>query len=96
MLFTSPFFSILQHHLKHLADPLIRCNAQRYPVELPKLNVVVHSPKITYPVSSLPALTITHRGSLPSITSKKCHSRLVNGILSTRKHTMWGSADSVF
>ncbi|XP_031436849.1 MAPK/MAK/MRK overlapping kinase isoform X2 [Clupea harengus] len=65
-----------QHHLKHLADPLIRCNAQRYPVELPKLNVVVPSPKITYPVSSLPALTITHRGSLPSITSKKCHSRL--------------------
>ncbi|KAG5265530.1 hypothetical protein AALO_G00243500 [Alosa alosa] len=66
-----------QHHLKHMADPLMRCNPHRYPVELPKLNVVVPSPKITYPVSSLPALTITHRGSLPAITSKKCHSRLV-------------------
>ncbi|KAL2099285.1 hypothetical protein ACEWY4_005765 [Coilia grayii] len=66
-----------QHHLKHVADPLLRCNPQRFPVELPKLNVVVPSPKITYPVSSLPALTITHRGSLPAITSKKCHPRLV-------------------
>ncbi|XP_063039691.1 MAPK/MAK/MRK overlapping kinase-like isoform X2 [Engraulis encrasicolus] len=65
-----------QHHLKHVGDPVLRCNTQRFPVELPKLNIMP-SPKITYPVSSLPALTITHRGSLPAITSKKCHPRLV-------------------
>ncbi|XP_041703134.1 MAPK/MAK/MRK overlapping kinase-like isoform X2 [Coregonus clupeaformis] len=63
-----------QHNTKHVAEPLIRRNAPQ--VELPKLNVVVPAPQITYPVSTVPALTITHRGSLPAITSKKCHSRL--------------------
>uniref|UniRef100_A0AAZ3QNB9 Protein kinase domain-containing protein n=1 Tax=Oncorhynchus tshawytscha TaxID=74940 RepID=A0AAZ3QNB9_ONCTS len=63
-----------QHNIKHVAEPLIRRNAPH--VELPKLNVVVPAPQITYPVSTVPVLTITHRGSLPAITSKKCHSRL--------------------
>ncbi|XP_038823680.1 MAPK/MAK/MRK overlapping kinase-like isoform X3 [Salvelinus namaycush] len=63
-----------QHNIKHVAEPRIRRNAQHYPVELPKLNVVVPAPQITYPGT---ALTITHRGSpLPVITSKKCHLRL--------------------
>ncbi|XP_028833741.1 MAPK/MAK/MRK overlapping kinase isoform X2 [Denticeps clupeoides] len=65
-----------QHHLKHVSDLPIRSNAQRYSVELPKLNMVIPTPKITHPLSSVPPLTITHRGSLPAITSKKCHSRL--------------------
>ncbi|KAJ8394232.1 hypothetical protein AAFF_G00048150 [Aldrovandia affinis] len=66
-----------QHHVKHAADPLIRRNAGLYPGELPKLNVVIPAPKISsYPLTSLPALTISHHGSLPTISSKKCHSRL--------------------
>ncbi|XP_070984598.1 MAPK/MAK/MRK overlapping kinase-like isoform X1 [Oncorhynchus clarkii lewisi] len=65
------------HNIKHVAEPRIRSNIQHYPVELPKLNVVVPAPQITYPVTTVPALTITHRGSpLPVITSKKCHLRL--------------------
>ncbi|XP_030641178.1 MAPK/MAK/MRK overlapping kinase [Chanos chanos] len=63
-----------QHHLKHVADPLSRRNPTHCPVELPKLNVVLPTPKIPYPVPSLPALPVTHRGSLPAITPKKCHS----------------------
>ncbi|KAG9336405.1 hypothetical protein JZ751_002752 [Albula glossodonta] len=66
-----------QQHIKHVAEPLIRRNAPLYPGELPKLNVVIPPPKISsYPITSLPALTITHHGSLPTISSKKCHSRL--------------------
>ncbi|XP_036398345.1 MAPK/MAK/MRK overlapping kinase-like isoform X1 [Megalops cyprinoides] len=65
-----------QHHIKHVADPLIRRNAPVYPVELPKLNVMIPPPKISFPIASLPALTISHHGSLPAIKSKKCQSRL--------------------
>ncbi|KAJ8341663.1 hypothetical protein SKAU_G00339540 [Synaphobranchus kaupii] len=66
-----------QHHVKHVADPLIRRNAPHYPGELPKLNMMLPPPKISsYPIASLPALTITHHGSLPTIPSKKCHSQL--------------------
>ncbi|XP_048047990.1 MAPK/MAK/MRK overlapping kinase-like isoform X2 [Megalobrama amblycephala] len=64
-----------RQHLKHAGDPLSRRNASHFPLELPKLNVVVPTPKIPYPVSSFPALTVSHRGSLPAIP-KKCHSRL--------------------
>nr|XP_046222294.1 MAPK/MAK/MRK overlapping kinase-like isoform X4 [Oncorhynchus gorbuscha] len=65
------------HNIKHVAEPRIRRNIQHYPVELPKLNVVVPAPQITYPVTTVSALTINHRGSpLPVITSKKCHLRL--------------------
>lgn len=66
------FRSSLQH-LKHAGDPFSRRNASHFPLELPKLNVVVPTPSIPYPVSSFPALTGSHRGSLPAI-SKKCHS----------------------
>ncbi|XP_072545940.1 MAPK/MAK/MRK overlapping kinase-like isoform X2 [Salminus brasiliensis] len=63
-----------RRQLKHIADPLSR-RMLHYPMELPKLNVVLPAPKIPYPVPSFPALTIPHRGSLPAISSKKCHSR---------------------
>ncbi|XP_051502043.1 MAPK/MAK/MRK overlapping kinase-like isoform X2 [Myxocyprinus asiaticus] len=65
-----------RQHIKFAGDPLSRRNAaHHYPsLELPKLNVVVPTPKILYPVSTFPARTISHRGSLPAI-SKKCHSR---------------------
>uniref|UniRef100_W5LLU9 MOK protein kinase n=1 Tax=Astyanax mexicanus TaxID=7994 RepID=W5LLU9_ASTMX len=62
-----------RQQLKHITDPLSR-RMLHYPMELPKLNVVLPAPKIPYPVPSLPALTIPHRGSLPAINSKKCHS----------------------
>ncbi|XP_073683213.1 MAPK/MAK/MRK overlapping kinase-like isoform X2 [Garra rufa] len=64
-----------RQHLKHAGDPLSRRNASHFPLELPKLNVVVPTPKIPYPTSTFPALSVSHRGSLPAI-SKKCHSRL--------------------
>ncbi|XP_042629368.1 MAPK/MAK/MRK overlapping kinase-like isoform X2 [Cyprinus carpio] len=64
-----------RQHLKHAGDPFSRRNASHFPLELPKLNVVVPTPSIPYPVSSFPALTGSHRGSLPAI-SKKCHPRL--------------------
>lgn len=62
-------------HLKQTGDPLSRRNASHFPLELPKLNVVVPTPKVPYPVSTFPGLTISHRASLPAI-SKKCQSRL--------------------
>uniref|UniRef100_A0A673C2X8 MOK protein kinase n=1 Tax=Sphaeramia orbicularis TaxID=375764 RepID=A0A673C2X8_9TELE len=46
------------------------------PTELPKLNMVVPGPQISFPVSTMPAFTVTHRGTLPAITSKKCQSRI--------------------
>uniref|UniRef100_A0A671T202 MAPK/MAK/MRK overlapping kinase-like n=1 Tax=Sinocyclocheilus anshuiensis TaxID=1608454 RepID=A0A671T202_9TELE len=64
-----------RQHLKHASDSLSRRNASHFPLELPKLNVVIPTPTIPYPVSSFPALSVSHRGSLPAI-SKKCHSRL--------------------
>ncbi|XP_026881649.2 MAPK/MAK/MRK overlapping kinase isoform X3 [Electrophorus electricus] len=65
-----------QQQLKHVVNPLSRRVGPHYPVELPKLNVVVPTPKVPYPVSSFPALAVPHRGYLPTITSKMCHSRL--------------------
>lgn len=66
---------IFLQQLKHVAEPLSRYVLPRYPVELPKLNMAAPTPKVPYPVSSLPALEIPHQGLLPAITSKKCHSR---------------------
>lgn len=68
-------FNCSLQHLKFAGDPLSRRNASHFPLELPKLNVVGPTPSIPYPVSSFPALTASHRASLPAI-SKKCHSRL--------------------
>ncbi|KAA0711683.1 MAPK/MAK/MRK overlapping kinase [Triplophysa tibetana] len=64
-----------RQHFKQPGDPFNRRNASHFPMELPKLNVVVPTTKLPYPVSTFPALTISHRGSLPAI-AKKCHSRL--------------------
>ncbi|XP_022605949.1 MAPK/MAK/MRK overlapping kinase [Seriola dumerili] len=66
----------LMRHMKHVAEPLVRRNVPHYPTELPKLNMVVPGPQISFPVSTMPAFTVTHRGTLPAITSKKCQSQL--------------------
>ncbi len=74
--------------MKHVAEPLIRRNVPHYPAELPKLNMVVPGPQISFPVSTMPAFTVTHRGTLPAITSKKCQSRLAKvntGVLHTHQ-----------
>uniref|UniRef100_A0A3Q3JK65 Protein kinase domain-containing protein n=1 Tax=Monopterus albus TaxID=43700 RepID=A0A3Q3JK65_MONAL len=63
------------HNMKHVAEPVIRRNVH-YPTELPKLNIVVPGPHISFPVSTVPAFTLAHRGTLPAITSKKCQSRV--------------------
>ncbi|KAF7656626.1 hypothetical protein LDENG_00038730 [Lucifuga dentata] len=68
---------LMSHNTKHVAEPLIRRNVPHYAAELPKLNVVVPGPQISFPVSTMPAFSITHRGTLPAITSKKCQSQLV-------------------
>ncbi|XP_018619736.1 MAPK/MAK/MRK overlapping kinase isoform X3 [Scleropages formosus] len=66
-----------QHHGKHAAEPLIRCKGPLYPAELPKLNIIIPATKMSsFPVTSLPPLPGTHRGSLPAFTSKICHSQL--------------------
>uniref|UniRef100_A0A3Q4B5Y9 mitogen-activated protein kinase n=1 Tax=Mola mola TaxID=94237 RepID=A0A3Q4B5Y9_MOLML len=65
-----------RHIMKHVADPLARRNVPHYPAELPKLNMVVPGPQISSPVSTVPALTVSHRGTLPAITSKKCQSQI--------------------
>ncbi|XP_005465195.1 MAPK/MAK/MRK overlapping kinase isoform X1 [Oreochromis niloticus] len=67
---------LMSHNMKHVADTLIRRNIPHYPAELPKLNVVVPGPQISFPVSTMPTFTVTHRGTLPTITSKKCQSQL--------------------
>ncbi|XP_023263233.1 MAPK/MAK/MRK overlapping kinase isoform X2 [Seriola lalandi dorsalis] len=66
----------LMRHMKHVAEPLVRRNVPHYPTELPKLNMVVPGPQISFPVPTMPAFTVTHRGTLPAITSKKCQSQL--------------------
>lgn len=67
----------LQLNTKHVADPLNRhWNVPRCPVELPKLNMAVSGPHISFPVSNLPAAALMHRGTLPVITPKKCHTQL--------------------
>ncbi|XP_034087650.1 MAPK/MAK/MRK overlapping kinase-like isoform X2 [Gymnodraco acuticeps] len=67
---------LISHNMKHVAEPLIRRNIPHYPAELPKLNMVVPGPQMPFPVSTLPAFTVTHRGTLPTIPSKKCQTRL--------------------
>lgn len=67
----------LSHNIKHVAEPIIRRNIPHYPTELPKLNMVVPGPQVSFPVSTMPAFTVTHRSTLPAITSKKCQSHLV-------------------
>ncbi|KAK1893960.1 MAPK/MAK/MRK overlapping kinase [Dissostichus eleginoides] len=67
---------LISHNMKHVAEPLIRRNIPHYPAELPKLNMVVPGPQMSFPVSTLPAFTVTHRGTLPTIPSKKCQTRL--------------------
>ncbi|XP_066541937.1 MAPK/MAK/MRK overlapping kinase-like isoform X2 [Hoplias malabaricus] len=63
-----------RQQLKHVSNPHSRRFAH-HPLDLPKLNVMVPAPKLPYPLPMLPALAMPHRGSLPAITSKKCHSR---------------------
>ncbi|XP_054651955.1 MAPK/MAK/MRK overlapping kinase-like isoform X2 [Dunckerocampus dactyliophorus] len=67
---------LIGHNTKHVAEPLFRRNMPHYTTELPKLNMAVTGPQRSFPASSLPAFTLTHRGTLPAITSKKCQSRL--------------------
>ncbi|XP_067310895.1 MAPK/MAK/MRK overlapping kinase-like [Pseudorasbora parva] len=59
-----------RQHLKH--DPLSRRNGALFPLELPKLTLGGPAPRVPYNGSGFPALTISHRGSLPAI-AKKCH-----------------------
>ncbi|XP_074515947.1 MAPK/MAK/MRK overlapping kinase isoform X1 [Sebastes fasciatus] len=67
---------LISHNLKHVAEPLMRRNVPHHPTELPKINMVVPGPQISFPVSTMPAFTVTHRGTLPTIVSKKCQTRL--------------------
>ncbi|XP_010745070.2 MAPK/MAK/MRK overlapping kinase isoform X2 [Larimichthys crocea] len=67
---------LMSHNMKHVAEPLVRRNITHYPTELPKLNMVVPGPQISFPVSTMPAFTVTHRGTLPAIITKKCQTRL--------------------
>ncbi|XP_026156543.1 MAPK/MAK/MRK overlapping kinase isoform X1 [Mastacembelus armatus] len=67
---------LMSHNMKHVAEPVIRQNVPHYPTELPKLNMVVPGPQISFPVSTVPAFAVIHRGTLPAITSKKCQTRL--------------------
>ncbi|XP_019953628.2 MAPK/MAK/MRK overlapping kinase isoform X1 [Paralichthys olivaceus] len=67
---------LMSNNMKHVAEPLIKRNIPHYTTELPKLNVVVPRPQIPFPVSTMPAFTVTHRGTLPALTSKKCQSQL--------------------
>lgn len=68
-------FDSLQHNVKPVADPLIRRNNHHCAAELPKINMVVPRPQISFPISTTPAFTLTHRGTLPTITSKKCQAQ---------------------
>ncbi|XP_074547685.1 MAPK/MAK/MRK overlapping kinase isoform X2 [Halichoeres trimaculatus] len=65
---------LMSHNMKHVAEPLIRRNVPHYPTELPKLNMVVPTPQVYFPVSTLPGFT--NLSQLPPIASKKCQSRL--------------------
>ncbi|XP_034015874.1 MAPK/MAK/MRK overlapping kinase-like isoform X2 [Thalassophryne amazonica] len=66
----------LMSHIKHTREPIIRRNVPHYPAELPKLNMVVPGPQISFPSSTMPALPFTHRSTLPAIMSKKCQTQL--------------------
>ncbi|XP_062864144.1 MAPK/MAK/MRK overlapping kinase-like isoform X2 [Trichomycterus rosablanca] len=63
-----------RQQMKHVVDPFSRGMVPRYPLELPKLNVAIPSPKVPYSVSGLHTLALPHRVLLPAINSKKCHS----------------------
>nr|XP_057946246.1 MAPK/MAK/MRK overlapping kinase-like isoform X3 [Doryrhamphus excisus] len=65
---------LIGHNTKNVAEPLCRRNIPHYTTELPKLNMAVTGPQRSFPAS--PAFTLTHRGTLPAIASKKCQSRL--------------------
>ncbi|XP_060919831.1 MAPK/MAK/MRK overlapping kinase-like isoform X1 [Labrus mixtus] len=67
---------LMSHNMKHVAETLIRRNIPHYPAELPKLNMVVSGPQISFPASTMPVFPVSHRGTLPTIPSKKCQSRL--------------------
>lgn len=87
---------IFQQQLKHVAEPLSRRVLPSYPMELPKLNVALPTPKVPYPVSSLPALAIPHKRLLPAITSRKCHSRSVKVNAVTNLYRFfWGTGYSL-
>ena len=66
----------LQHSIKHGTEPLMRRNIPHYAAELPKLNMVVPGPQVSYQAATVPPHTGVHRNSLPAISTKKCHSRL--------------------
>lgn len=66
----------LKHNMKHVAEPATRRNVPPRPTELPKLNLLLPGPQMSFPVSATPSFTATHRGTLPAITSKKCQPRL--------------------
>ncbi|XP_017271424.1 MAPK/MAK/MRK overlapping kinase isoform X1 [Kryptolebias marmoratus] len=67
---------LMSHNTKHAADPLNRRNVPRCPMELPKINMAASGPHISFPASTLPAFNFMHRGTLPAITPKKCHTQL--------------------
>lgn len=88
---TSAICFFVQHNMKHVAEPLVRRNITHYPTELPKLNMVVPGPQISFPVSTMPAFTVTHRGTLPAIITKKCQTRLtkVNTVVLHRRRAYY-------
>ncbi|XP_037343384.1 MAPK/MAK/MRK overlapping kinase-like isoform X1 [Pungitius pungitius] len=67
---------LICHNMKHAAEPLIRRNVPPRPTELPKLNLVLPGPQMSFPASTMPSFTVTHRGTLPAVTSTKCQPRL--------------------
>ncbi|CAL8301318.1 unnamed protein product [Boreogadus saida] len=68
--------SLLSHSIKHGTEPLMRRNIPHYAAELPKLNMVVPGPQVSYQAATVPPHAGVHRNSLPAISTKKCHSRL--------------------
>uniref|UniRef100_A0A8C5AJ40 MOK protein kinase n=1 Tax=Gadus morhua TaxID=8049 RepID=A0A8C5AJ40_GADMO len=64
------------HSIKHGTEPLMRRNIPHYAAELPKLNMVVPGPQVSYQAATVPPHAGVHRNSLPAISTKKCHSRL--------------------
>ncbi|KAM9708566.1 MAPK/MAK/MRK overlapping kinase isoform 1-T1 [Menidia menidia] len=67
---------LMSHNMKHVADPLSRRNGPHCPAELPKVKLAVPGPQRSFPGPTMPAFPITHRGTLPAITSKKCQSQM--------------------
>ncbi|XP_061651943.1 MAPK/MAK/MRK overlapping kinase-like isoform X1 [Phyllopteryx taeniolatus] len=61
---------LITHNPKHVAEPLGRRNAGHY--ELPKLNMANPGPQRSFPGSAPRAFTLTRRGTLPAIVTKKC------------------------